>query len=289
MRGPITRSDSTGSLPGQPWPPPVSFQSRTSLPPAHGAQPSSVAVWTAPSAGGPAAAVEHGRLGRAAVGARASARAAPRRRDGGSRGRALGDAAGVERARVVDAVDVEHGHGAAGRERVERHRAGDRRDRRQPLRFFRREPVRHHRAVRVPGGVDAGAIERREPRHVIDHGEREADVVHGGVRGEAAAAAGVPREQAFVEQAVRAVRVGDQPAVAVGERVEAGVALEARAVAAAAVEGEQQRPRRGGAGRRHVQDVAALAAAVRERGARGRPEAAALPASRTARSRAPAA
>ena len=79
--------------------------------------------------------------------------ARPRERKGGTQ------AAQVERARVVHAVDVQHRHGLCRRQRRDLHRAGHRRDRGDPVRRLGAQPVGHHGAVRVSGGVDPGPVQ----------------------------------------------------------------------------------------------------------------------------------
>jgi hypothetical protein len=175
------------------------------------------------------------------------------------------EAARVERARIVDAVNVEHRHRARRREARRLHRAGHGRDRRDAVGRVDRHAVGHHGAVRVARDIDARRVDRHVARDVAQHGEREADVVHVLRRGVAAAAAGVPGQQPTAESP-RPVGIDDHESLAVGQRVERGIGLETGRVAATTVKREHDRQGLSLAHtRRDVHEVGSRGAAEGER------------------------
>jgi hypothetical protein len=142
---------------------------------------------------------------------------------------------------------------------------GHGRDRRDAVGRVDRHAVGHHRAVRVARCIDACGVDRHVARDVPQHGEREVDVVHVLRRGVAAAAAGVPGQQPAAESS-RPVGIDDHESLAVGQRVEPGIGLEAGRVAAATVKREHDRQRLPLAHtRRDVHEVGSRGAAEGER------------------------
>ena len=129
------------------------------------------------------------------------------------------------------------------------HHRGDGRDARGQVRG---QVVREDGAVRDSGGVDPPRVHRVHAADRVDQRGHEAHVVD--VVSMGARARELP---AVVPVLAEALREGDEEALAVGQRREAGEALGAGAVAAAPVEDEHEGCRGRGKGRRHVEVIAA--------------------------------
>ena len=195
VAGPTNQLRNDEAVPGQTCPTPRSRQSTTSAPFAHGPQ------IVRATACRPGSSTLHGSVSSAAAGHWSCCAHACRTfsTDGCGIEYTPGKIIVVPPAKrdhaVVDAVHVHHRHRADAVAERGGARARDGRDGRDAVRCFGGEAVRHHRAVRQPGGVDAGRVDRRPLRHVVEHGEQEADVVDAAPLRGAAAVARVPHVQ----------------------------------------------------------------------------------------------
>ena len=159
-------------------------------------------------------------------------------------------------------MDVQDGNGTAGRESIEAVGPGHRCDGGDAIGALGAEPMRHHRAVRMHGRIDAPLIDSGAAREILHDSDREPDIVDTLVHRVAAALARVPCQQAPAQRA-GAVRIHDQDTLAIGDRIEPGVALEPLRLAAAAVKGDHDRQRTTFGDRaRRMQDVRTLSPVV---------------------------
>lgn len=173
----------------------------------------------------------------------------------------------VERAGIVHAVEVHDWNGPGRPARREHLRTRHRGDGRDALGGFDGETPGHHGAVGQPRRVDAPPVHGLARLEVGEECQGEADVVHLVRDRVSAAGAGIPRQQP-VRHAAGAIWIDGEEALGVGDRVHARILLLVLGAAAAAVEVDDDGKRAPFArGRRHVDDVGALAPAVLERDA----------------------
>ena len=166
---------------------------------------------------------------------------------------------------VEGAVDHQRRNGRCRQRLVPEDGADHRCDRGEAVRQTDAERVRHHRAVRHAGGVDALRIDGVAARQRVDEGADEADVIDIVVHRIAAAMPGVPGQQDAVATA-RAFGIDDDESLLHGLRREAGHAFGDHGIASAAVQHDHERHRfaRGPDRVGHAHDVAATQAVVDE-------------------------